>query len=1224
MMSAMTNTQFWFTLIASSTILVSISKCSAVPPVRRHIGKWTAPPQRCPSSMVTDGPLLGNGDMGCAVGGVSNVGSTVNQSYYVGKQDFWTQQNVESRVYFSHVAPGHVDLSFTQLEDATDGAPNATPQPCAGSLQNGYCHLNNSIPCHSGPECVICNTACPAGSDCDALARAACDNDTKCVAFGVYQHSLTYELYFTMPAIPVPLPDVGWAYWYKYPFVPQPVPSFSATQELWIGRVNTSVAYTVGNESDHENGARGYTVNTSAVMHPDVNILTVNVTVSAPTTMTMTLASPNQYGLPIQAAIVSAASETFPHGGPVSAVNDTLLLHRQNNKWVHNDAVLMECSALVLNVAATRVFQYDPTSSTLGALVNGSDTSMCMWVGDDAAEPQQHQQHGAPSNTSGPFIAMAPCGTVGTKWMYHVGNKTVQSTEIADTCVGYYIGAAPLRALEQRVMPVSCSATSADNAQWNIAWGLQPLPYNQSHNEHGGVAQMHQRHRRSRSALHAGHSTRLGNLVQLVALYGNVSSNNFDWGANISEAPCLAIVRPNINISLTMAAQCRIGDTGAVLPVDSEHSSVVNGHGDPRCLYPQGTTKSATGCTDEYAATTAYTLQAGTTYVLHVAIETLRTSTVAYAREYSRGPPSPLAYAAVPGGDVAHVLDDLALSAGAVAHANAAGWEQWWAASAVDLGPERSLLEGFWYGAQYMLRAFAKSGPGSGGVIPGLLGPWSMQDPVGWSDDVTLDYNAEANFYGAASSNHAGTMWAYFPTLTALIPLGQQRASLPTWSKGGHESHTTQGQQTEAMGCACDNYDHCVTDIHGQTCPPDFGGFDGIEIPSAIGGFAELHCSHDSAMRSTAAMGAQPFIDYYDHTHDRDFLRAWAYPFVREVARFYASYVRFDNATQAYEVPHACAQELCGQRQGGGHSPPQRSATIDLSYARWIFAKAAAWSSLLEVDVTERATWESIAPRLASYPVTTHPDCAASFPWGVPDNCSGWSEATNTDTNTPALIYANYMWPISNFAPIHPTGQVSLSSDQATLALARRTVWMLNNHSAWRPTNGLCLAWPSAARLTDKHDPYPFPPGVLLEHFEAALNSTMQPNFWPSMSGGGLEQVGATQALNELLLQSFEGFLRFFPGWPLGESASFTALRTVGAHLVNASVDATGAVHDVAITSTAGAPVLLLNPFARASPLTVVDIGTGRTVAVNAVTVPHNGSVLWTFNTTTGSSYSVA
>ena len=45
----------------------------------------------------------------------------------------------------------------------------------------------------------------------------------------------------------------------------------------------------------------------------------------------------------------------------------------------------------------------------------------------------------------------------------------------------------------------------------------------------------------------------------------------------------------------------------------------------------------------------------------------------------------------------------------------------------------------------------------------------------------------------------------------------------------------------------------------------------------------------------------------------------------------------------------------------------------------------------------------------------------------------------------------------------------------------------------------------------DKKDPYPFGPSTLLDKFEAALRATMQPNFWPSMGGGGLEQVGATQ-----------------------------------------------------------------------------------------------------------------
>lgn len=89
-----------------------------------------------------------------------------------------------------------------------------------------------------------------------------------------------------------------------------------------------------------------------------------------------------------------------------------------------------------------------------------------------------------------------------------------------------------------------------------------------------------------------------------------------------------------------------------------------------------------------------------------------------------------------------------------------------------------------------------------------------------------------------------------------------------------------------------------------------------------------------------------------------------------------------------------------------------------------------------------------------------------------------------------------------------------------------------------------------------------------------------------------------------------------------GESASFTSLRAVGAHLVNASVDASGAVHDVAIISTAGAAVQLLNPFAH--PPVVIDVATGHAVGVTTITVPHNGSTLWTFNTTAGSAYTVA
>lgn len=62
------------------------------------------------------------------------------------------------------------------------------------------------------------------------------------------------------------------------------------------------------------------------------------------------------------------------------------------------------------------------------------------------------------------------------------------------------------------------------------------------------------------------------------------------------------------------------------------------------------------------------------------------------------------------------------------------------------------------------------------------------------------------------------------------------------------------------------------------------------------------------------------------------------------------------------------------------------------------------------------------------------------------------------------LFHANYMYPIVQFAPMHPCNLVNLDSPEATLKLARQTVYGQNNMSKWTPTNGLCLAWPSAAK----------------------------------------------------------------------------------------------------------------------------------------------------------------
>jgi hypothetical protein len=78
-----------------------------------------------------------------------------------------------------------------------------------------------------------------------------------------------------------------------------------------------------------------------------------------------------------------------------------------------------------------------------------------------------------------------------------------------------------------------------------------------------------------------------------------------------------------------------------------------------------------------------------------------------------------------------------------------------------------------------------------------------------------------------------------------------------------------------------------------------------------------------------------------------------------------------------------------------------------------------------------------------------------------------------------------------------------------------------------------------------------------------------------------LENIGATVAVNDLLLQSHGGRMRFFPVWNasvLG-AASFTTLRAYGAFLVSGAIDAHGIVAPVSLESEVGGAVVFDSPW---------------------------------------------
>ena len=1234
-------------------------------PAQRCVGRWSANPARCPSPMVTDAPIIANGELGAALAGalpfVTASGQEgFQQSFYMGQMDFWTEQAIGAPPGWTHVAPGHAILAVVPKHMARRPPPAPAPPAQAACFDGAKHGASVSVSADgklaswsAGAACVAAAGKCQAaalakpvidltrlpasfwvirgpaayGGDAD-VGLCASDADTSgswigwqrswlyragghfkgavegnatnhCAfescgrpygkSFGVNANVTTIVHSSTLIeflldgksqgkislAAPLPHGVVGCVAscagatmnLKRSSAASQKKIAFSATQELFAARANTTVTVT------DESWQSPLVLRTSSIVPKDagVNTLLTKFTLSHDATVAVTLSSSNIYGLPIRAG---------------ASARDALFLHRQATKWVHNSAVLTECSGLSLNLGLTKVFAFDKGSGAIGPLQNATakgagDPPQCIWLASDKDETQLHQ----PRNTS--IITMGDCGRHGTRWHYDDGTHSMTSLDAPGTCICYNSGPAAVPAYDPSVVvPCPCKAPPKG---FSGTWKLGNVKFQ-------GVAG-----------------------VTLTADLGAPSPVRF-----LGVGPlCLGIVRANINISLGMAAALSEAGELSALPFNASSLKVENA--DP---WTAGCVYGSAKCPNSFSASASFSLKANVTYALRVAVRTTRGGGASSALESA-------------------VSEARTLSVAQVEATHAAQWAKWWNKSSVDLGLRRKnkpqSLEKFYYGAQYMLNSFSKS---QGGVIPGLLGPWSAQDPVGWADGITMDYNAEANFYGAASSNHAENMHPYFPTVSAAIDMGRQRAALPEWSYGGHEATVqnfddgttsigTTGDQTEAMGCACageQGYPWCRTDIHNKSCPAGFGGFEGIEFPLQLGGFASMHCSPDGAMRSVAAMAAAPFVEFFEHTQDLTFLKVSAYPYVREVARFYASYLKLDPSGGRYEVPHACAQEFCGERQlpsvpipgpKGSHGcpqPPQKTPTIDLAFADYIFEKAAEWSELLVVDADQRTGWRSIAAKLSPYPLAQHHDCAALFPWanlasGPAAKCTGWSEATNTDTNTSAELHANYNWPIANFAPIHPTGRVSLSSDSVTKRLARNTAWMLAMDSKWAPENGLCLAWPSAARMADRFDPYPFNGSVLMDAWESALAAHMQPNFWPNLGGGGLEQAGATLAVNELLLQSFEGFLRFFPGWPLGELACFSTLRAVGAFLVSGCVDEAGEIGDLTVLSEVGKPCEFV-PFSTGK-VTVRSKG-------KAVPLESAGSGRLRFQTRAGETYELS
>lgn len=400
-------------------------------------------------------------------------------------------------------------------------------------------------------------------------------------------------------------------------------------------------------------------------------------------------------------------------------------------------------------------------------------------------------------------------------------------------------------------------------------------------------------------------------------------------------------------------------------------------------------------------------------------------------------------------------------------------------------------------------------------------------------------------------------------------------------------------------------------------CAPGFGGFDGLEFPSAMGPLHGQDFALDNGNRFVGGLGATNFVQYFDATQDMSFLKDKLLPLVGGVADFYVSYavpsnsaifgpfgVRHGAPATEISLPFSCSQEVC---HGAGNGAEANSHQ-DLSYMRMVLSKLLQYSNLdpkigvTTVPAAKRSAWATALAALADFPtVLATPQPNRSMKNWVPNTTilAEFEMTIANSTNITRLPTANatrsgwhdnFGYPITHLAAMYPAAVIGRATPEPLLQIAKDTLFAVGaggdcdlsdpsqvdcdrpgctltqnnnctkNDAGWTPPNGYCLLWPGAGRLSDRNDSVGGPglsSRYLLIHWGRSLNYSMTSSGWPSIMGG-LEEIGAIPGLLGMLLDegTVDGVIRLFPGWTSGSDASFTTLRGAGAFLVSATYNA--------------------------------------------------------------------
>jgi alpha-L-fucosidase 2 len=467
-----------------------------------------------------------------------------------------------------------------------------------------------------------------------------------------------------------------------------------------------------------------------------------------------------------------------------------------------------------------------------------------------------------------------------------------------------------------------------------------------------------------------------------------------------------------------------------------------------------------------------------------------------------------------------------------------AWWKQFWNRSNIQIGDP--YLEKYYFASQYLLASTVRGNK----FPPGIWGCFITQDSTAWGGDYHLNYNYQAPFWAAYSSNYIDLLDRFDDPLLDYMEKGKVHAQTLLQMKG---IYYPVGIGPKGL----------VTTRWPLT-PEEMQRRYATTENTIDSGYKFL------GQKINAVFSVGNMLMRFYSTYDSAYANK-VYPYLLECANFWENYLKLEDGRYVIYMDHF--NEIMPNLRNNGQWRDRLgdfNSTLSLGLVKMLFKGMIDVSRFMKRDENRQEKWQHIVTHLSQFPVG---EAAGRLSLKNMEKGPQGREVTPSGLNRVAI-----------HGLILPGGVAGPKTDSVfnsiLLSDVERWKTRMRNPGEWGNTlgNGIETCFPGAVRVGYDAD-------EILQQLKDRIAAQSLPNSWITQSGGGIETLAAVpMTINEMLLQSYEGIVRIFPNWNRAKDASFTKLRAYGAFVISSRLK-NGQVSTVHLLSEKGRTCIMENPW---------------------------------------------